>query len=106
MSSNEPISSGGEAADLSTHVLLYIDGNLENTSIKSVAHIDTQLDHEDSLPLMFGRNIRFGDDSSPVDEQFFRGWIDEAFIFDTALNQNQIKHLMRTNQWAGASTGD
>ena len=42
----------------------------------------------------------------PVDEQFFRGWIDEAFIFDTALNQNQIKHLMRTNQWAGASTGD
>jgi hypothetical protein len=97
---------GGEKADLSTHVLLYVDGNLEKTSIKSVAHIDTELKHPDSVPLMFGRNLRFTADEAELADRFFKGWIDEVFIFDTALEQNQIRHLLQTNQWSAAPTAN
>lgn len=90
---------GGKAADLSTHVLIYVDGILENTSNKSVAHIDTELQHEDSIPLIFGKNIRFTENDPDFKDRFFRGWIDEVFLFDTALEQHQIEHLMQTNQW-------
>ncbi|MCK4565139.1 MAG: FecR domain-containing protein [Verrucomicrobia bacterium] len=88
---------GGDEADVSTHILMYVDGRLEKTSIKSVAKISTQLDHPSSRPLMFGRNLRFVDDSENVGENFFRGWLDEIYIFDTALEQEKIQSLMESN---------
>jgi hypothetical protein len=96
---------GGDEADLSTHVLLYIDGQLEKTSLKSIARIDTVIHSEASRPLMFGRNIRFADDESSLEDRFFRGWIDEVYIFDTALETRQIQNLAQINTW-NARDGD
>ena len=89
---------GGDEADVSTHVLLYVDGQLEKTSRKSVARIGTELEHERSVPLMLGRNIGFASDpNSPNRQRFFKGWLDEIFIFDTALEQEKIQCLMESN---------
>ncbi|WDE98969.1 FecR domain-containing protein [Lentisphaera profundi] len=87
---------GGEA-DTSTHILLYVDGKLENTSHKAVHRIDTILDNKNSRPLIFGRNMAFSTDDKNIRDKFFRGWLDEIFIFDAALNQEQIQNLMDTN---------
>ncbi len=89
---------GGEAADLSTHVLLYVDGQLEKTSIKSIARIETQLDHEKSRPLMMGRNLAFSSDTQSIPDRFFKGWLDEIYVFDTALDQQKIRALMESNR--------
>lgn len=89
---------GGDEADLSTHVLLYVDGNLEKTVVKSVALIDTQLEHEKSRPLTFGRNMGYANDSAKVKNRFFKGWIDEIYLFDTALDQSKIRNLMQLNR--------
>ncbi|MDP4625552.1 MAG: FecR domain-containing protein [Opitutales bacterium] len=90
---------GGESANSATHVLLYVDGQLETTTTKSVAAIDTQLDHPKSRPLMMGRNLGFGDESRRIESRFFKGWLDEIYVFDTALDQEQIQQLMQSNHW-------
>ena len=90
---------GGETADSSTHILLYVDGKLESTTAKAVAPIDTKLEHPESRSLMIGRNLGYKKDSQKVRARFFEGWLDEIYIFDTALEQEQIQGLMDSNQW-------
>lgn len=89
---------GGDKADTSTHVLVYVDGKLEKTSRKSVAGISTDLDDARSQPLRFGRNLGFRDDAGPARDRFFNGWLDEIFVFDAALDQGQIESLMKKNR--------
>lgn len=89
---------GGDEADLSTHVLLYVDGSLEKTSVKSIAQIETQLDHKKSSPLMMGRNMDFTNDSKDIKNRFFKGWLDEIYLFDTALEPRDIRALMKGNR--------
>ncbi|MDU0355299.1 LamG-like jellyroll fold domain-containing protein [Paraglaciecola aquimarina] len=88
---------GGEQVNLSTHVLIYIDGKLEKSSNKSIAKVFTQLQHPKSKPLILGRNIGYEANQINKERKFFRGWIDEVFIFDSALNQNQIVSLIENN---------
>jgi hypothetical protein len=89
---------GGDQADTSTHILIYVDGKLEKTSRKSIINISTTLDDERSQPLRFGRNLSFLDDAKPVHDKFFNGWLDEVYIFDTALEHQQIQELMKNNR--------
>jgi hypothetical protein len=89
---------GGDAADTSTHVLVYVDGKLEKTSRKSIAGISTTLDDKGSQPLRFGRNLGFKDAAKPVPDKFFNGWLDEVHLFDTALDPQQIQSLMKNNR--------
>jgi hypothetical protein len=89
---------GGDQADTSTHILIYVDGRLEKTSRKSIAGISTALDNKHSQQLRFGRNLEFKDDSEPVPNKFFNGWLDEIYIFDAALEQRQIEGLMQQNE--------
>ncbi|MDZ8119120.1 LamG-like jellyroll fold domain-containing protein [Pontiella agarivorans] len=86
---------GGDQADVSTHILLYVDGQLEMTARKSVAPISTRLDAPKSHALTFGRNI--GYKKSP-NRKLFRGALDEIYLFDTALDQEKIQCLMKTNR--------
>ncbi|WP_076418096.1 LamG domain-containing protein [Colwellia sp. UCD-KL20] len=88
---------GGEQANLSTHVLMYLDGKLEQSSAKSIAKIFTRLSHPKSKPLVMGRNIAFSKINNNK-ARFFRGWLDEVFIFNAALEQEQIHQLMEFNQ--------
>lgn len=89
---------GGDQADTSTHILIYVDGKLEKTSRKSIINISTTLDDEDSQPLRFGRNLSFLDDAKKIHDKFFNGWLDEVYIFDTALEHQQIQELMKNNR--------
>lgn len=90
---------GGESVNAATHILLYVDGQLEPTSIKAIAAINTDLDHASSLPMMIGRNLGFRHDSSKTRDRFFKGWLDEIYVVDAALDQKQILSLMQKNRF-------
>jgi len=97
---------GGKHADVSTHILMYVDGKLETTSTKSVAKINTQLDHTNSKPLSMGVNLGFNlnqQQAHPSTNQqrkaFFKGWLDEIYVFDTALEPEQIQALITNNSF-------
>jgi hypothetical protein len=81
---------GGEAADVATHVLLFVDGELEPTSHKSLTAIATDTTSPEARRLMMGRNAALNDRGSRV----FRGDIDELYIFGAALSQDAIQALM------------
>ncbi len=83
----------------STHILLYVDGQLEPAALKSIRAINTSttIDHG----VWMGRNLGFSTDggsSGGEYGQFFRGDLDEVIICDTALNQVQIRRLMTENE--------
>ena len=86
----------------STHVLLYLDGQLEPTGRKSVRVIDTSIGEEhgrEDHGIWMGRNLAFNPTgkSDRSYSKFFRGDIDEMIICDMALNQKQILRLMEEN---------
>jgi hypothetical protein len=90
---------GGEAVNLATHILIYLDGQLEKTATKSLARVFTELNHPDSRPLMMGRNMAFKNPKNTAQKfRFFKGWIDEVYIFDSALEQEKVQNLMNANQ--------
>lgn len=86
----------GPQPDVSTHVLLYVDGRLEPADVKSTRAINTDVSSPRAVKLQIGRNLRL---TSPTDKRLFRGWIDEMFIADEALTQAQIIALMRDNRF-------
>ncbi|WP_448249656.1 LamG-like jellyroll fold domain-containing protein [Thalassotalea agariperforans] len=89
---------GGETSDISTHILLYVNGKLEKTKNKSIAKINTQLDHPKSRPLTLGRNIGYNPKAKHVSQNYFKGSVDELFVVEAALDQQQIKTLMEENR--------
>jgi len=88
---------GGSSANTSTHILIYVDGKIEKTSLKSVTKIRTTLDSKKSRPLMFGKNMSSVGGGMQRKGSYFKGWLDEVYIFDSALDQNQIQNLMQHN---------
>ncbi|KMT66956.1 LamG-like jellyroll fold domain-containing protein [Catenovulum maritimum] len=88
---------GGEASDISTHVLMYVDGELEKTNGKSVAKVNTKISQNNSRPLSLGRNI--GYTAAHEKDKFFRGAVDELYVFDAALEQKHIRQLMKNNRF-------
>lgn len=90
---------GGKSVNLATHVLIYLDGKLEKTATKSLARVFTELNHPDSRPLTMGRNMAFRNPNNKNQKfRFFKGWLDEVYIFDSALEQEGIHNLMHFNQ--------
>jgi hypothetical protein len=88
---------GGRRPDISTHVLLYVDGQLETTTNKAVREVRTDTSGQSARQVQLGRNIR---DISPLEANdlgFFRGCLDEVFIFNAPLTQTQIQSLQRHN---------
>ena len=76
----------------STHILLYIDGQLEPAYRKSVYEVRTGGERSDASNVMLGRDL------SQTGRHVFRGTVDEVFIINTALSQESIQHLMNTNK--------
>ncbi len=88
----------GPDVNLATNVLIYLNGEIETTSRKSIAIIDTQTD-ENSFPVIMGSSANFKTSGpSWQKHRFFEGSIDEMHIFDVALSQEQIQALMATNR--------
>ena len=55
---------GGRRPDISTHVLLYVDGQLETTTNKAVREVRTDTSGQSARQVQLGRNIR---DISPLE---------------------------------------
>jgi hypothetical protein len=80
---------GGENPDVATHVMLYVDGELEPTSRKAVRAIQTDLT-EGAKSVHIGKNA-----SSDKTKPFFRGWIDDVVISNEPLSTVQIRRIMK-----------
>lgn len=79
-------------------VLLYVDGQMEAASSKAVYGVNTDAD-EDGRLIWLGRSLGHGWDEKPAQGTgFFRGDLDEVYVFEGALNQKQIENLMARNQ--------
>lgn len=95
---------GGHRPDAGTHILLYLDGELEPAARKAVGEIRTEIAGEEAHNMWLGRNLayRHGDRPSALG-RFFRGAIDEVYVFNASLNQEQIRALMKFNRLASPS---
>lgn len=88
---------GGADARVGTHILMYLDGRLETTTVRSIRAIDTDVRSASARRLHFGRNLGYREGSNNPD-RFFRGWLDEVHVFDAALSPEQIRSLMGNNR--------
>lgn len=90
---------GGHRPDSGTHILLYLDGELEPAARKAVREIRTQTTGEDAHNMWLGRNLTHRRlEERPALGRFFRGCVDEVFVFNASLNQEQIRSLMKYNR--------
>ncbi len=90
---------GGHRPDAGTHILLYLDGELEPAARKAVGEIRTQITGAEAHNMWLGRNLTFRNDGTGGSfGRFFRGCVDEVFVFNAALDQEQIRFLMKYNR--------
>lgn len=78
----------GDAAN----VLFYVDGKLEPVRERNLFRVDTNVRQAES-------GVILGRHSVPVPglRNFYGGCMDEVFIFDRALGQKEILHLMKNH---------
>lgn len=69
---------------------LYVDGKIDGTIATRGSMLDTAVDSPHSVPVTIGREMTGG--------EYFRGVVDELYLFDATLNPSQIQSLMKTNQ--------
>lgn len=82
-------------------VLLYVDGRMESASSKAVYGVNTE-GGEAARPIWIGRSLGHGrEDKPPEGTGFFRGDLDEVYVFEGALNPKQIGNLMTGNRAPG-----
>lgn len=92
------------APNTATHILLYVDGQLEPAARKSLRLVKTVASPSEANErqgIWMGRNLGFEKEGSPSAKRygkFFRGGVDEMVICDMALNQEQILRLMEENE--------
>ena len=90
---------GGHRPDACTHILLYLDGELEPAARKAVREIRTRTTGEEAHNMWLGRNLGHRWLGQPLPQgRFFRGSVDEVFVFNASLNQEQIRSLMKYNR--------
>ncbi|WAC21583.1 LamG domain-containing protein [Luteolibacter sp. SL250] len=77
--------------------LLYVDGKMEATASKGVFTRIHTSSEEGARPVWIARSLRHDEPKRSRGTGFFRGDLDEIYIFDGALNQRQIEDLMRFN---------
>ena len=89
---------GGSPSNIGTHVMVYLDGKLEAISQRTLREVRTDVETADH-GVWIGRNI---DPSRRSPENagggFFRGAVDEVYIFSGALSQPEVLELMEKNQ--------
>ncbi len=83
---------GGDNADVATHMRLYVDGRLETLSGTLRERVRTSIEGKNVHTVKMGVNI-----NSWNNPQYFRGDLDEIWVFDRALLPREIHALMATN---------
>ncbi len=85
---------GGSKPNVGTHALLYVDGQKEIVSRAALQEVKTKTANTDH-GVWVGRNVTYRDNSQAhAHGKFFRGGIDELYIFDSALSQSEVQELM------------
>lgn len=85
---------GGSQPNVGTHVILYVDGEQERVSRRALQEVRTEID-EAEHGVWLGRNSSFRPQRiNHSDYRFFRGELDELYIFDAALSQSELLELM------------
>lgn len=85
---------GGARPDIGTHVLVYLDGELEPISRRTLQPIDTRI-VEGGHGVWVGRNVTHVQETLTNPHGFLRGAVDDLVITADALSQDQIRALMR-----------
>jgi hypothetical protein len=85
---------GGVRPNIGTHVLAYVDGELEPISRRTLLTIDTRI-LDDGHGVWVGRNVTHTDDQRTSPHGFLRGAVDDLVISAGALSQAEIRELMR-----------
>ena len=83
---------GGPKADVSTHILIFVDGKLENAYRKSIRQIDTDIESSTAIKVQMGKNAA---NKSNTTHKFFRGALDEVYVFNYALNPKEIREIIK-----------
>ena len=83
---------GGARPDIGTHVLVYLDGELEPISRRTLHSIDTRVDGA-GHGVWLGRNVTYTDERRSHPAGFLRGAIDEVVIVAGALDREAILRL-------------
>lgn len=90
---------GGKQPKMGSHVLIFIDGQLEPAARKKVFPISTDIEDASAHNIWIGRNLTYEKAGQEVPSgPFFRGCVDEVFVFNAALTQEQIVSLMKFNR--------
>lgn len=85
----------GPQPDVSTHVLLYVDGTLEPAACKTVRRVQTDTISSMAQRVAFGKNSAVRDAADTIHPQHtFRGCMDEITLCTTALSEADIRILM------------
>lgn len=85
----------GPQPDVSTHVLLYVDGTLEPAARKTVRRVQTDTVSSMAQRVAFGKNSAVRDAADTLHPQHtFRGCMDEITLSTTALSEADIRILM------------
>ena len=84
---------GGVRPDIGTHVMVYIDGQLESISHRTLRTIDTKITNQ-SHGVWVGRNITYTNDQQTHPQGFLRGQVDDVLIAAAALSQDDIRRIM------------
>lgn len=88
---------GGSQPNVGTHVILYVDGERERVSRRALQEVRTEID-EAEHGVWVGRNSSAKPGKrNVVNGGFFRGELDELYIFDAALSQGELRQLMNTD---------
>lgn len=86
---------GGLSPDIGTHVLAYIDGDLEPISTRTLGPVRTDVDADHGV--WIGRNIVDSESTARNHGHFFRGGVDEVYIIQAALSREEIRQLKDKN---------
>ncbi len=84
---------GGIRPNIGTHVLVYLDGQLEPISHRTLRSIDTEISDKNH-GVWVGRNITNTNDQISHPQGFLRGQIDDVVIVAAALSQTDIRRIM------------
>ncbi|MCM8530702.1 MAG: FecR domain-containing protein [Lentisphaeraceae bacterium] len=85
---------GGSDVNVSTHILIYVDGKLEQASRKSIRKIYTDVESDEAIKVQFARNAADTMNPKKPKQRFFNGALDEIYVFNSALSQKDILNLM------------
>lgn len=89
---------GGSRPNVGTHVMLYVDGQPEVVSRRALPDVRTKIE-EVGHGVWLGRNVTYThSDPDHLYGGFFRGGVDELYIFDSALSRSQLMEVMTANQ--------